>query len=418
MINKQIELDEAGVAFDVNFGEAEGVQAGYKEGYKDGKAEGYSKGEAEGQAKGYQEGHTAGYTEGYGVGEAAGHTAGYTEGYDNGSAAGQKAEHDKFWDVFQENGKRTNYPNTYGSFAGYAFTFDNFYPKYDIRPEGNAKQLFYAWILQRGNVIGSLTQRLKDCGVVLDTSKATSLINMFGYSCFTELPTISFVSDTSSSANEIRGIFANNPYLETIEKIIVTENTYYRDWFTNDTNFKNVAFEGVIGQDGLDFSPCKDLTYDSCHSIFTHLKDFRGKIVDNYTYLYDWDSRTQILGTHTLVAGAEYSLYHSNPGYGAYSGTATAQMINVPNVGNVLGLQYDFPHPVGYGFLTKYIYQSGDSIVLYESENGAEETIVSLTTAPTETRTITMPKAVRDNGNATPQDIAETIQKGWTISWS
>lgn len=208
----------------------------------------------------------------------AGETVGEKKGYE----AGAKSEHDKFWDAFQNNGNRTDYPNTLGVFSGYAFGFDNFYPKYDICPTGNARQLFYAWTT--GNVIGSLSQRLKECGVVLDTSKATSLAQMFNYTCFTELPAISFESATATAANDIRDVFANNPYLETIEKIIVTENTYYRTWFAGATNLKNVTFEGVIGQNGLDFSSCTKLSKASLLNIISCLKDFNGTDTRTITF--------------------------------------------------------------------------------------------------------------------------------------
>ena len=328
--------------------------------------------------------------------------------------AGQKAEHDKMWDVFQKNGNRTDYPNTIGSFSGYAFTFDNFYPKYDIRPEGNANQLFYAWTLESGNVIGSLTQRLKDCGVVLDTSKATSLSNMFGYSCFTEIPTISFVSAISSSANNIRSIFANNPYLKTIEKIIVTENTYYQSWFNGDTNLKNVTFEGVIGQNGLNFSPCKNLTYDSCHSIFTHLKDFRQNIVDNYSI--PTDTQGSPIAEYTLVAGQKYSGHYQNDAIGGCDFSGVAQYADVPIKGGRLAVTFELVDPMGTPY-SVFVYNENGSLCIFDTSNVSLERYITISTI-TETRTITMPTTVRDNGNATPEDIAEATERGWSIVWA
>lgn len=62
--------------------------------------------------------------------------------YGSGQYAGKKSEYDRFWDTYQRNGNRNDYPNSYGAFSGYSFNFDNFYPKYDICPEGNAMQFF------------------------------------------------------------------------------------------------------------------------------------------------------------------------------------------------------------------------------------------------------------------------------------
>lgn len=185
--------------------------------------------------------------------------------------AGKKAEHDKFWDVMQQNGTRTDYAPTTGQFTARHFTFDNFYPKYDIRPVGNATYLFYAWEPKWGNVKGSLKQRLDECGVVLDTSQATNLSQMFNYSAFTEIPTIDCTSTTTSAS-----LFANMwGNLQTIEKLIVNENVTYVTWFKNTTGLENVVFEGVIGN-AIDFSTCTKLTHDSLMSIINALKDFTG----------------------------------------------------------------------------------------------------------------------------------------------
>ena len=114
---------------------------------------------------------------------------------------GKKDEYDKFWDVYQTNGKRTGYD--YG-FSGYGFNFSNFYPKYDIRPEGYREKVFYAWNgsatgLNESLFRGSLKQRLEECGVTLDTSKMTYMGSMFSNSEFTELPTILLITLSSCS---------------------------------------------------------------------------------------------------------------------------------------------------------------------------------------------------------------------------
>ena len=85
--------------------------------------------------------------------------------------SGVKSEHDKFWDRYQKKGD-TNYAVTSGYFNGAVFGSDNFYPKHDICPVGNASFLFYAWENRMGDHKGfSLKQRLKECGVVLEPSK-------------------------------------------------------------------------------------------------------------------------------------------------------------------------------------------------------------------------------------------------------
>ena len=177
--------------------------------------------------------------------------------------AGKKAEYDKFWDENQDYGTRTTYSSAYMGNNGW--TKDNFYPKYDIKPIGSAAQMFYAWEVKDKHSI-SLTKRLKECGVVLDTSQATNLQQAFAYCKFTELPTI----DLTSLTNKSSGLFANSwGSLSTIEKIIVNENTQIAsNWFLN-TNITNITIEGTIGQSELNVSSCTNLTTTSLLSILT-----------------------------------------------------------------------------------------------------------------------------------------------------
>lgn len=176
---------------------------------------------------------------------------------------GKKDEYDKFWDNYQNYGNRTFYNNY--AFAGYGFNFNNFYPKYDIIPDGTANNLFYAW----ENSSGSLKQRLEECGVVLDTSKVTSFSSAFNYSKFTELPTI----DLSSMTNASSSIFANNyGSLKSIEKLIVSENTAISSWFGQYCqNLEKLIVEGTIAKSGFNVQWQKKLTTASLLSILTAL---------------------------------------------------------------------------------------------------------------------------------------------------
>lgn len=175
--------------------------------------------------------------------------------------AGKKAEHDAFWDSYQHKGARTNYPAY--SFYGEGFDFDNFYPKYDIKPNGTCLYLFYAWEKSGRNIKGSLKQRLEECGVVLDTSNVTNFSHAFNYSRFNEIPTINclnFGANTSS-------LFSNDwGALITIEKLIVNEAVTYKSWFVNSNNLTNITFEGTIGQ-SIDFQYSKKLSKASIDNI-------------------------------------------------------------------------------------------------------------------------------------------------------
>lgn len=274
-------LSENPVEVDVDF-EGEFINEEKKQqAYEQGKADGFNQGSAEGYNNGYEVGRQDGYNDGFSDGYRDGEQFGINEGFQNGKTEGYQegvtAEHSKMWDRLQLNGNLTSYTVQQGYFNGKQFGFNNFYPKYDIKPIGSATHLFYAWENNASYGVtdnnGSLKQRLEECGVVLDTSKATNLMSCFAYSRFTEIPTIDFTGITSPS--NTTGVFAHSySFLITIEKIITKESVTYKNWFNN-TNITNVAFEGVIGQD-LDMSYGNGITVASMKSIITHLKDYSG----------------------------------------------------------------------------------------------------------------------------------------------
>lgn len=186
--------------------------------------------------------------------------------YDEVYNAGKKAEYDAFWDIYQNYGNRSVFIR---AFAGYGFSFDNFYPKYDIRPTDSADTIFYFWDGRGGsNHNGSLIDRLNECGVVLDTSQCISMTQAFTYSRFTEIPTVDFTALTRACSQ----IFYDSRALKKIEKIIVRDNTTYNNWFTYAKFLEEIRVEGVIGND-INFQDCP-LTVESMIDIITHLKKY------------------------------------------------------------------------------------------------------------------------------------------------
>lgn len=182
--------------------------------------------------------------------------------------AGVTAEHDRFWDSCQQKGTRTDYRYAfcYGSWHS-----GNFYPKYDIKPTGDASYMFTAicW----GSWTGfSLKKRLADCGVKLDTSGVTNATQMFNSSKFTELPTIDLTKATS-----IGGAFAYSDVLVTIEKLIISENTgtLGSGALSGCTKLANITFEGVIAKN-TNVSSLTALTHESLISLLNTLKDLSG----------------------------------------------------------------------------------------------------------------------------------------------
>lgn len=189
--------------------------------------------------------------------------------YEAGITEGKKVQYDAFWDAFQINGTRTSY---YSAFDKYHFNSDIFYPKYDIRIVGSGERLFYGW---SDNLLGNqldfdLSSRLQECGVVLDTSKATSLLNAFAYTRFSSIPTIDVTALTSTASGLFSHVYGNNLYQMTIEKIIVNETTVYTSWFSNNTALKSVRFDGTIANT-LSLSSCYRLDKASITNVVEHL---------------------------------------------------------------------------------------------------------------------------------------------------
>ncbi len=190
----------------------------------------------------------------------------------DGIEQGRKAEYDRFWDVYQyENTKRCN---VRGVFSGARFNATNFFPKYDIVPVGIATHIFYAWEADSNpaHTILDLKQRLTDCGVVLDTSKATDISNLFGYSPFIDnIPTIDCTGLNTASGN----VFVAASNLTKIEKLIVTESVTYSNWFKSCRSLVEIRFEGVIGKN-ISLSDSSKLSAQSVQSIIDCLKDLTG----------------------------------------------------------------------------------------------------------------------------------------------
>lgn len=223
--------------------------------YSVGKSDGYTEGQEAGYTKGKTDGHAEGVEYGYNSGYAEGASAGYTEGID----VGKKSEYDAFWDAYQENGKRTNYG---GCFAGVAWNKNTFKPKYNIRPI-NAQQMFWNnW------VGGDLVEVLSSLDITLDFSGCTSVATCFGWCGITRVGEMDLRKTYNASA-----IFSGAYNIETIDKIVVNENTAFTSWFSQVTTLKNITFEGVIAQNGLNLQWSPNLTYETLRSIINCLQD-------------------------------------------------------------------------------------------------------------------------------------------------
>lgn len=198
------------------------------------------------------------YYAGYSAGQSAG---GDTDAaYQQGVTDGKQAEYDAFWDAMQDNGSRTNYENAFG---GKGWTDATFRPKYPMQPV-NGSQMFRATDIQ------DLVDCLEKAGVSLDFSKASSLQYTFYY---TDLKRIGTVD--CSSAIYTNGLFANSPYLATIEEVKFSDKTgISADMFGSLGNLVTVTFNGVVSKSvNFNWSP---LSVASMKSIISCLANLTG----------------------------------------------------------------------------------------------------------------------------------------------
>ena len=203
------------------------------------------------------------YSAGENVGNMYGYQYGYQDGHINGVAEGEKAEHDRFWDSYQGNGVRQNY--------NYAFYYvgwsdDNFYPKYDI----NAGAINYAFYY---STITNLEQRLKDCGVIMNTDNTKQLYYTAAYSTITHFPEIGG-TDVTNAENA----FLQCTKLVSIKKITVSNTSAcsFTNAFRTATALTEIRFgENISPQNlNLQWSP---LSRDSLLSLINGLADKSGE---------------------------------------------------------------------------------------------------------------------------------------------
>lgn len=214
--------------------------------------------------------------------------------------------------------------------------------------------------------------------------------------------------------------------LKRIAKIRVNDFTLYDNVFLGCKSLEDVEFEGPIGQNRLNFQWSKKLNASSCHSIFSSLKDFRTVICENLSV----NGSYVFIAEGTLNVGETYTLTFESDEFGTevITGTVYDDIDILPLGENRRGVmfdglklydndEYDIDNEYAIVAPVAYIYQEGNKIHFAISPTRTNKKITVIK-APTETRTITMPKAVKDNGNATPEDIAEATERGWTIAWA
>ena len=191
-------------------------------------------------------------------------TSNYSAKVDEVYEAGRKSEYDEFWDALQNNGSRTDY---YYGFCGYSWTAKTFKPKYDLKGTRFMNTFFVTNLFS-----GSLIEILDKCGVVIDTSKATLIQNMFGYSGVSDVPHIDFSGLTNYGVGDMFNQCTN---LKKIDKLTLKEGVYFGSGaFNNCSSLEEIEFAGVLSTNNLNLQWSPKLTHDSLVSLINCLKDY------------------------------------------------------------------------------------------------------------------------------------------------
>lgn len=188
----------------------------------------------------------------------------YDKGYESGVADGKKAEYDAFWDMFQENGNRTDYRY---AFAYTQWTEEMFKLKYPIKIVGEGACAFYEFPVVWADKVFEV-----------DLSEGTNLIWIFRFSKLTHIGKCDL-----SSATSIEGGFAFCHNLVSIEEIVSNENLAWTNIFNYSAALAEIRFSGVIGK-SINLPECSKLSMESVDSIINALKNLAGQTAQTLTF--------------------------------------------------------------------------------------------------------------------------------------
>jgi hypothetical protein len=220
---------ESNDTFDTEFGEVFNISDG---GYEKGYAEGYEKGNADG----YEQGEKASFD------------------------IGKQAEWSEFWDLYQQNGNRTDYAH---AFRGAGWNDTTFKPKHNI-----VCGEWDNYIFTTCNIT-DLKGILEECGVTLDTSKVSGGTQLFASSRVTKVPPIDCSAMTTCLAMFNACVCLTDVELNNVRDVLTGNNM-----FGNCTELVNFKGTGTIGANGWRFNNSNKLSHESLLNILNMLKDY------------------------------------------------------------------------------------------------------------------------------------------------
>lgn len=173
--------------------------------------------------------------------------------------AGKKAEYDAFWDIYQQNGTRTDYANAFG---GMGWTNETFKPKYKIQPTTT-------YMMFRNSKLNGTLEDLCD----IDLSKVTNFQYAFSNSTLTEIRSTINCTGGVSTASTFQGCQLLKTIAEWRVDNAVNMNANH---LASCIELENLNITGTIGTTGLSVQHSKKLTHDSLMTIINALYDYSG----------------------------------------------------------------------------------------------------------------------------------------------
>ena len=231
------------------------------------------------------------------IGKREGKAEGYAQGLEEGMPAGIQSEYDRFWDEYQARGTKANYRS---AFCGYGWTAKNFYPKYDINGTNSGHQTFMYFNREghSSNEPLDLSQRLKECGVIFDSSASQYFESTFYGAAVITIPEVSTIGCKGTLSQTFQ-----SEYIETIEKLILRDDGVqgFNNTFRYATALKNIVIEGTIGKNGFDVSS-SPLTHDSLMSIINALADKSADTSASWTVTLGTDNLAKLTDAEKAIA--------------------------------------------------------------------------------------------------------------------
>lgn len=181
----------------------------------------------------------------------------YATGEDNGIA--------EFWNGLFQNGNSTYMRD---KFAYTKINSKIFRPPFTIKPTGaNSKDLFYG--CEADEPIDCIALEEELGYPIFDFSECINMEYQFSNcTAFSRLGVIDMSNVTYSNIQTLYNCTAKY-----VKKIIVSEKTLYNNTFRYFRNIEHCPFEGVIAQNGVDFTQSTKLDKESLLSVITCLAD-------------------------------------------------------------------------------------------------------------------------------------------------